>query len=49
MADKEKEVCGRKPRRLEELNLLDNFLFQEMVSGEEDGAEFWQECAIITD
>lgn len=24
MADKEKEVCGRKPRRLEELNLLDN-------------------------
>lgn len=40
MADKEKEVCGRKPRRLEELNLLDNFLFQEMVSGEEDRAEF---------
>ena len=44
MADKEKEVCGRKPRRLEELNLLDNFLFQEMVSGEEDGAEF---CRIL--
>ena len=36
MADKEKEVCGRKPRRLEELNLLDNFLFQEMVSREEN-------------
>ena len=38
----EEAVKEQKPRRLEELNLLDNFLFQEMVSGEEDGEEFCQ-------
>lgn len=27
-------------RRLEDLNLIDNFLFQEMLSQEEDGEEF---------
>ncbi len=30
----------RKFRKLEELNLIDNFLFQQMLSQEEDGEEF---------
>ena len=30
----------RRHRKLEELNLLDNFLFQEMLSDEEIGEEF---------
>lgn len=34
----------KKHRRLEELNLLDDFLFQEMVSQEKDGEEF---CRIL--
>ncbi|MCI5873181.1 MAG: Rpn family recombination-promoting nuclease/putative transposase [Roseburia sp.] len=34
----------RKPRKLEELNLMDDFLFQEMVSQEEGGEEF---CRIL--
>lgn len=34
----------RKPRKLEELNLMDDFLFQEMVSWEEGGEEF---CRIL--
>lgn len=30
----------RHPRKLEDLNLIDNFLFQQMISQEESGAEF---------
>lgn len=37
-------VHGRKPRKLEELNLLDDFLFQEMVTRKETGEEF---CRIL--
>lgn len=34
----------RRPRKLEELNLLDDFLFQEMISREETGEKF---CRIL--
>lgn len=34
MTKTENREAGRKPRRLEELNLMDDFLFQEMVSRE---------------
>lgn len=37
-------VHRRKPRKLEELNLLDDFLFQEMVTRKETGEEF---CRIL--
>lgn len=35
-----KEPFNKRFRRLEELNLIDNFLFQEMLSQGEDGEEF---------
>ncbi len=38
---KDKEVTGiRRFRKLEELNLIDNFLFQEMLAQKEEGEEF---------
>lgn len=44
MTKTENRGAARKPRRLEELNLIDDFLFQELVSREEDGEEF---CRIV--
>ena len=40
MSQNKKEAPKRVFRKLEELNLIDNFLFQQMLSQEEDGEEF---------
>ena len=44
MANENRETKTRVFRKLEELNLLDDFLFQEMVSSPEVGEEF---CRIL--
>lgn len=44
MNNPKSNVPNRHHRKLEELNLLDNFLFQEMVSHKESGEEF---CRIL--
>lgn len=44
MVKNERIISNRQHRRLEELNLMDDFLFQEMVSQEKDGEEF---CRIL--
>ena len=33
-------IYQERPRKLEELNLIDNFLFQEMISRKDTGEEF---------
>lgn len=44
MTEKQSVTCKRQHRPLEELNLMDDFLFQEMLQQEGDGEEF---CRIL--